>query len=110
MINDYLVRWSTANHDNVATQLTHYKPNPSQFRIKRAILPSHPMSPKGKAAEQWGQETLTTRALLALLAASVVSSAFGDSMEPARVVSQPGIWNGSQTVLRMMRHRKYKRS
>jgi len=27
MINDYLVRWSTANHDNVATQLMHYKTN-----------------------------------------------------------------------------------
>jgi len=25
MINDYLVRWSMANHHNVATQLTHYK-------------------------------------------------------------------------------------
>jgi hypothetical protein len=27
MINDYLVKWRTANHDNVATQLTHYKTN-----------------------------------------------------------------------------------
>ena len=27
MINDYVIRWSTANHDNVATQLTHYKTN-----------------------------------------------------------------------------------
>jgi hypothetical protein len=27
MINDYLVQWRTANHDNVATQLTHYKTN-----------------------------------------------------------------------------------
>jgi hypothetical protein len=27
MINDYLVRSSTANHDNVANQLTHYKTN-----------------------------------------------------------------------------------
>jgi hypothetical protein len=25
MINDYLVRWSTANHDNVANQLMRYK-------------------------------------------------------------------------------------
>src|SRR4029077_15824279 len=27
MINDYLVQWRTANHDNVATQVTHYKTN-----------------------------------------------------------------------------------
>jgi len=27
MINDYLVRWSTANHDNVANQLMCYKTN-----------------------------------------------------------------------------------
>ena len=27
MINDYLIRWRTANHDNVATQPTHDKTN-----------------------------------------------------------------------------------
>jgi hypothetical protein len=27
MINDYLVRWSTANHDNLAKQLMCYKAN-----------------------------------------------------------------------------------
>lgn len=27
MVNDYLVQWRTANHDSVATQMTHYKTN-----------------------------------------------------------------------------------
>jgi hypothetical protein len=32
MINDYLVRWSTANHDNVANQFMGYKTN--SFAVK----------------------------------------------------------------------------
>jgi hypothetical protein len=39
MINDYLVRWSTANYDNVANQLMCYKTN--SFAIQKPSEPSY---------------------------------------------------------------------
>jgi len=72
MINDYLVRWSTANHDNVATQITHYKTNSftiqnqashvTQFLVtrkeERRELPTPPLisprhNPKSALAFLW---------------------------------------------------------
>jgi hypothetical protein len=50
MINDYLVRWSTANRDKVAPQLTHYETNPFAIQNQASHFASNLMLPKGKAA------------------------------------------------------------
>jgi hypothetical protein len=50
MINDYLVQWSTANHDNVATQLTHYKTNSFAIQNQASHVTFNSGSPEGRAA------------------------------------------------------------
>jgi hypothetical protein len=50
MINDYLVQWSTANHDNVATQLTHYKTNSFAIQNQASHFTFNSESPEGGAA------------------------------------------------------------
>jgi hypothetical protein len=50
MINDYLVRWSPANRDKVAPQLTHYETNPFAMQNQASHLAFNLMLPEGKAA------------------------------------------------------------
>jgi hypothetical protein len=51
MINDYLVRWSTANHDNVATtQVTHYKSHSFAIQNQASHVIFNSLSPEGRAA------------------------------------------------------------
>jgi len=50
MINDYLIRWSTANHDNVATQLTHYKTHSFAIQNQASHVIFNSLSPEGTAA------------------------------------------------------------
>jgi hypothetical protein len=40
----------TANHDNVASQLTHYKTNSFAIQNQVSHLSCNPMSPEGRAA------------------------------------------------------------
>jgi len=48
VVNDYLVQRRTANHDSVATQLTHYKTN--SFAIQNQA--SHITKPNTSVAER----------------------------------------------------------
>ena len=50
MINDYLVRWSPANGDKVAPQLTHYETNPFAIQNQASHLAFNLMLPEGTAA------------------------------------------------------------
>jgi hypothetical protein len=50
MINDYLVRWSTANPNNVTTQLTHYKTNSFAIQNQASHVIFNSGSPEGRAA------------------------------------------------------------
>jgi len=54
--------------------------------------------------------TFTNRALFALLAPSSLAPQSAARPNRAKFASQLGIWNGFQTVLRMMRRQKYKRN
>jgi hypothetical protein len=50
MINDYLVRWSTANRDNVGRQLTHYETDSVAIQNQASHLVFNLILPEGKAA------------------------------------------------------------
>jgi hypothetical protein len=50
MIKDYLVRWSAANHHNVATQLTHYKTDSFAIQNQASHVTFNSLSPEGRAA------------------------------------------------------------
>jgi hypothetical protein len=50
MINDYLVRWVTANRDKVAPQLTHYETNSFAVQNQASHIASNLMLREGKAA------------------------------------------------------------
>ena len=50
MINDYLVRWSAANHDKVAPQLTHYETDSFAIQNQPSHLAFNLMLREGKAA------------------------------------------------------------
>jgi hypothetical protein len=50
MINDYLVRWSAANHDKVAPQLTHYETDSFAIQNQASHLAFNLMLREGKAA------------------------------------------------------------
>jgi hypothetical protein len=50
MINDYVIRWSTANHDNVASQPMHYKITSFEIQKQVSHLTFNPISPEGRAA------------------------------------------------------------
>jgi hypothetical protein len=49
MINDYLVRWSTANHHNVATQLMHQKTHSFAIQNQASHVIFNSLSPEGRA-------------------------------------------------------------
>jgi hypothetical protein len=50
MINDYLVRCGTANHDNVATELAHHKTNAFAIQNQASHLTFNLMLSAGRAA------------------------------------------------------------
>jgi hypothetical protein len=45
MINDYVVQWSTANHDNVASQLMRHETNSFAIQSQPSHITFNPMSP-----------------------------------------------------------------
>jgi hypothetical protein len=49
MINDYLVRWSTANHHNVATQLMHQKTHSFAIQNQASHVIFNSLSPEERA-------------------------------------------------------------
>jgi hypothetical protein len=50
MISDYLLQWSAANHDDVASQLTYYETKPLAIQNQASHLTFSLMSPEGRAA------------------------------------------------------------
>jgi hypothetical protein len=50
MINDYVVQRSTANHNNVVSQLMRHATNSLAIQNQASHLTFNPMSPEGRAA------------------------------------------------------------